>query len=347
MNFQESLKTDDQAYCKAILPQVSRTFALSIEALPEPLRRAIRTAYLLCRVVDTVEDEPDLGEAERLDLFERFRGLLRDDAADPSAFEAAWRRYPGASPDVELARHAGAALREFRALDPALRDASRPHVLEMADGMEATFRRWGGLDQLTALDDLDDLRRYCYFVAGTVGNLLTDTFVAVEGERLPADVVDGLRARAVDFGLGLQMTNIVKDVRADRARGWCYLPASICARHGLTPEQLTDPAHRDAAMGVVRDVADAATAHLGRALEYTLLLPRDAGDVRLFVLVPMALALATLTLVRRSPAVLDGGEVKVSRRTVAEVLAEAQRVVADDDGIRELCRRADALEIGA
>jgi len=178
-----------------------------------------------------------------------------------------------------------------------------------------------------------------------VGNLLTDTFVAVEGERLPADVRDGLRARAVDFGLGLQMTNIVKDVAADRDRGWCFLPAEICERHGLTPAELTDPAHREAAMGVVRDVADAATDHLGRALEYTLLLPRDARDVRLFVLVPMALAFATLTLVRRSPAVLDGSGIKVSRATVAQVLMEAQQVVADDDGIRDLCRRADALEI--
>jgi len=336
---------DDKAFCIEILPRVSRTFALSIEALSEPLRSAIRTAYLLCRVVDTVEDEPDLPADQRTQLFEAFRVLVRDDAADPAAFEQAFRDYPGDSPDLLLARHAGAPLREFRDLDPVLREASRPHVVEMADGMEEYFRRWGGLDQLTALRDLDDLRRYCYFVAGTVGNLLTDTFVTVEGERLPAAVRDGLRARAVDFGLGLQMTNIVKDVRADRARGWCYLPAATCERHGLTPADLTDPAHREPAMAVVRDVADAATAHLGRALEYTLLIPRDARDVRLFVLVPMALAFATLTLVRRSPAVLDGGGVKVTRQTVAQVLIEAQRVVADEDGIRELCRRADALEI--
>jgi len=47
---------DDRAFCQAALPRVSRTFALSIEGLPETLRDAVRAAYLLCRVVDTVED---------------------------------------------------------------------------------------------------------------------------------------------------------------------------------------------------------------------------------------------------------------------------------------------------
>src|SRR5512140_312162 len=56
---------EDTAFCIAILPRVSRTFALSIEALPEPLRAAVRTAYLLCRVVDSIEDEASLPAAQR------------------------------------------------------------------------------------------------------------------------------------------------------------------------------------------------------------------------------------------------------------------------------------------
>ena len=53
---------DDWQFCSDILPRVSRTFALSIAALPEALRDAIRVAYLLCRVVDTVEDDETLGQ---------------------------------------------------------------------------------------------------------------------------------------------------------------------------------------------------------------------------------------------------------------------------------------------
>ena len=99
-------------------------------------------------------------------------------------------------------------------------------------------------------------------------------------------------------------------------------------------------------MEVVRHVVAMARTNLDRAIEYTLLLPATARDVRLFVLVPLALALSSLTLVERSPEVLDRGRaVKVTRATVANTLAEAQRVVEDDEGIRELCARAARLEI--
>ena len=44
-----------------ILPHVSRTFALTIPQLPMPLRTAVTNAYLLCRIADTIEDEPARG----------------------------------------------------------------------------------------------------------------------------------------------------------------------------------------------------------------------------------------------------------------------------------------------
>jgi len=47
-----------------ILPYVSRTFALTIPQLPQPLRTAVTNAYLLCRIADTIEDEPALPPAE-------------------------------------------------------------------------------------------------------------------------------------------------------------------------------------------------------------------------------------------------------------------------------------------
>lgn len=335
---------EDQAFCIEILPAVSRTFALSIEALPEPLRRAIRTSYLLCRIVDTIEDEPDTPDDVRQRQFDTFAALLQDAAADPGPLEGLFASGDPDSPDLRLCRHAGAVFREYRDLPPELADAARPHILEMTRGMAEYAGRFRG-DELMVLRDMDDLERYCFFVAGTVGNLLTSSFVADQGDALPPDVRQALSDRAVAFGLGLQLTNIVKDVRADRARGWCFLPRSVCERHGIAPEDLLDPQHREAAMAVVREVADRATGHLDRAQEYTLLIPAAARDVRLFVLVPLVLALATLTLVRRSPEVLAEGTVKVSRGTLATAMSEAVRVVADDAGIRELCRRADALEI--
>ncbi len=328
---------NDEATCIELLPRVSRTFALSIEALPEPLRRTVRSAYLLCRIVDTIEDDPDLERDERERLFALFQRLMADDGADTDPLQWAYADRAPDSDDAELCRRSGAVFRSFRALPRPVRTAIRPHVFEMATGMAHFARRWRGSGELTVLSDLDDLHRYCYFVAGTVGILLTDTFVAIQGDALTPPVRRAIRQRAVRFGHGLQMTNILRDVRIDHTRGWCFLPATLCRQRGVEPEALLDPPHRPRAMGVIDDVAAVASEHLDHALEYTLRVPPGLADLRLFLIVPLALAHGTLSLVRADPQVLSPGGLRLSRETVAAVIAEAGRQVGDDDALRRLC----------
>ncbi len=77
----------DEAYQDQILPHVSRTFALTIPQLPEPLRVAVTNAYLLCRIADTIEDEPALPPEQTLAFLERFKAVVagREDAAPLAA----------------------------------------------------------------------------------------------------------------------------------------------------------------------------------------------------------------------------------------------------------------------
>src|SRR5690242_10799975 len=80
-------RTDPERFAREILPAVSRTFALSIRVLPGELGRAVLAAYLLCRIADTLEDEPSLpadAKAALLDQLER----CFDDAAAADAFPA-------------------------------------------------------------------------------------------------------------------------------------------------------------------------------------------------------------------------------------------------------------------
>ena len=88
----------DRRFCKRLLPRVSRTFALSIEALPDSLREAVRTAYLLCRVVDTVEDAPRLSLEERVRRFDVFDALLADDQGDADDELTGFSSAHGATP---------------------------------------------------------------------------------------------------------------------------------------------------------------------------------------------------------------------------------------------------------
>src|SRR5215472_17511271 len=66
----------DEAYQDHILPGVSRTFALTIPELPPALRTAVTNAYLLCRIADTIEDEPALSPAASLHFLQRFVAVL-------------------------------------------------------------------------------------------------------------------------------------------------------------------------------------------------------------------------------------------------------------------------------
>src|ERR1700730_17484109 len=66
----------DEDYQEHILPDVSRTFALTIPQLPAALRTSVTNAYLLCRIADTIEDEPALTPAASLHFLQRFVAVL-------------------------------------------------------------------------------------------------------------------------------------------------------------------------------------------------------------------------------------------------------------------------------
>ena len=336
----------DVAYCVQALPLVSRTFALSIELLPESLRDAVRVAYLLCRVVDTIEDDAAVSLPIREALFDAFDALMRDDQALTAAFAALGSTLDAVPAERELMARAGAVFRCFRALDPAQRDAVRPWVLEMSAGMRDYARRLHHEGTLR-MRDLADLERYCWYVAGTVGELLTALFhaVSVRTEPLPKAITD----RSASFGLGLQLVNILKDAATDAERGVCFLPADLAAQEGVDLDHLLDPSQRVRAMRLYDRVLDRAREHLRDANAYTLAWADADADVRMFCAVPLALAWCTLDLLRRGEDVLSPGRVpKVGRQTVADVVQTAASVVADGAALADwLARLAGESAVAA
>src|SRR6202158_492517 len=84
--------SSDEVYQDRILPHVSRTFALTTPQLPSSLRTAVTCAYLLCRIADTIEDEPALSPPETLAFLQRLSEVLvRRGTPAPLAREIAQR----------------------------------------------------------------------------------------------------------------------------------------------------------------------------------------------------------------------------------------------------------------
>jgi len=331
---------EDWACCERSLNEVSRTFAIPIAHLPDRLRTAVTCAYLLCRVVDTIEDHPGISLDRRARLFVAFLNVLNG-AGDPRALTD-WVP-PGAGFDAELrlVRHLPAVMRVFRAQRRETQERCASWITEMARGMELYARRPAGPDGMTCPFTISDLERYCYFVAGTVGRLLTELFIAEMGPALAPACACALRERAEPFGIGLQLVNILKDVTDDYRRGVCYVPRSVCAAHELSASRLLDPAVRERAQLVVAQLFDLARERLDEGLAYTLAIPTAQVQIRLFCLLPLCMAVRTLAVARGSDVIFDSQRpVKISRAELAKIVADCTAAAGNDAAIR---RHYDAL----
>jgi farnesyl-diphosphate farnesyltransferase len=324
------------SFCRELLPAVSRTFALNIPVLPRPLDTAVMVAYLLCRIADTLEDEVR-GPACPVLLAElaRLSALPQGWEADARRFtEEALRvlRTEAPGSEVRLVEGTPQVLEALAGHDGPVREHVAACVATMAAGMGKMGDKGRASGGGLGLASLEETLEYCYYVAGTVGEMLTRLFqwhspaVAARAERL--------EPRAVAFGNALQLTNILKDVREDLERGSCWLPRTLLAEHGLTPEELLAPARRDEAMKVHGRLVAVAHEELRKAFEYVLALPREERGLRLFCLWPLFLAVMTLRKLYANAAVLEPRAVKVSRRTVRWVMGSTKLLVARDSALR-------------
>lgn len=303
----------DRAFCRAMLPRVSRTFALCIRFLPPGVEYAVLVAYLLCRIADTIEDTIHLAPEEKRNLLAHFARCLEESGPDAGPIQDAFASLQ--SDDERLVVEADRVLREYRGLPAAQRDAIRPWVGEMCSGM-ASFVDAGGPGQLAALGSVEELDRYCYYVAGTVGHLLTALFWQHHGKGT-AERRARLEALATSFGLGLQLTNIIKDIADDRQRGRSYVPRQLTELVGINPEQIQDTGHRDESRAVMEVLIRKAERHLRDALDYCIALPRSQYRIRLFCLTSLYFAVRTLHRARHDPRLLDPAhKVKITRAEV-------------------------------
>ena len=207
-------------------------------------------------------------------------------------------------------------------------------VAEMALGMAEYSQMAPKTNgEIAALRDLADWDRYCYFVAGTVGNMLTDLFTSYY--ELPEDIVKDLSRFATSFGLGLQKVNVIKDVPDDRARGVCFLPISLMAKYNLNPSRLSDKLHENEIREFVAELTELTLVHLDDAIKYTALFPARYKGVRMFLTVPILLAVETLNLIKNNPIqTMTGPPVKISRKDVARLVATAARYSSSNEGLK-------------
>ena len=280
----------DLAYQKAILSSVSRTFALTIPLLPSIIEKVVGNTYLLCRIVDTIEDAAELNPHTKQKLSQLFLDAVLGKIpveffVDP-CLEAL--NHYGNQDELDLIAHTPTVLRILHTCSKDDRAAVSRCVSIMSEGMSY----FHGKQTQAGLQNLQEFEKYCYVVAGVVGELLTTIFSNHSAEF--ANRIQGHEELAIAFGQALQMTNILKDSPEDRARGVSWKPA------GMNQEQLLKIAYEK----------------LQDSLNYILLIPKEEYGMRRFCFLAFGLAVMTLSKIAKQKEFSDKAEVKLPRNTV-------------------------------
>ncbi len=221
--------------------------------------------------------------------------------------------------DLDLLHQALRVFNVFDSLPKNHQEQIIPSVSKMAKGM-AFFQSRFQFGKITPLENIQDLEEYCYFVAGVVGEMLCNMFF----QKLPhlsKTARNTMRQNAVSFGLGLQMTNISKDIIADRDRGWSYIPRSIIFEKGLTIDEFHSGTSMDKNLQILEGLLSKTNGHLHDALKFTLAIPKTEMTLRLFCIWPLWMAANTVAVLHNNPELLNSNaQVKISRSTVKRIL---------------------------
>ena len=306
----------DDEFQAVLLEGVSRTFALTIPQLPGKLYPAVANAYLLCRIVDTIEDEVSLNTKQKEHFCSAFIDIVKTgNNAESFAKELA----PLLSEQTIPAEHSLIKLTPrvieiTHTFDANQIDALASCVETMAKGMPI----FQAMDLHAGVKTMADMDDYCYYVAGCVGEMLAKLFCHYSDDINIHK--DELLKLSVSFGQGLQMTNILKDIWDDAKRDVCWLPQDIFTETGFELSNLTPSTNDEHFRLGLEHLVSIAHQHLENALKYTQLLPSNETGIRNFCLWAIGMAILTLKNIKNNLAFTDSDQVKITRKDVKKTV---------------------------
>ncbi len=306
------LPLSDAELQAVLLEGVSRTFALTIPQLPEELYTAVANAYLLCRIVDTIEDEVSLSVDQKKYFCDLFIDVAKSGTHSRQFTEElapllSEQTLPAEHTLIKLTPRVIAITHSF----------SRPQIDALAECVETMAHGmpiYQAMDLHGGLKTMADMDKYCYYVAGCVGEMLAKLFCHYSPE------IDQHRNEllklSVSFGQGLQMTNILKDIWDDAKRGVCWLPQDIFTETGFDLSTLTTETDDKNFQRGLEHLIGIAQGHLQNALTYTLLIPPHETGIRNFCLWALGMAVLTLRKIKENLGFHESSQVKITRNSV-------------------------------
>ena len=313
-----------------MLQEVSETYATTIPLLPEHLQDVVSNAYLLCRIADSIEDDRDLPLPDKEEYLRQFTEIVAGERP-PEAFASKLGATLGPSiPEVEriLVLNTERVIRITLSFNVRQRKALERCIRIMSEGM-LEFQPW---QSTRGLNDLPHLDRYCYFVAGVVGEMLAELFCAhsTEIDKRCAE----MHTWSVFYGKGLQMTNIIKDIWEDLREGICWLPRDMFLESGFDLTDLSwEKANPGFVDGLIKLIA-VAKQHLHKGLEFALTVPNSETHIRRHIVWTLGLSALALRRVYFSDSFSRGQDIKLSKTSVRITIAVLNSIVRSNIALK-------------
>ena len=316
-----------------ILRSVSRSFYLSIRILPRPLRDPVALAYLLARTTDTIADTAEVDVPSRLHHLAALSALLRDDASGTTA-EQLRNSFAPLQKDAAERRLIEAlpfCLSWLNSTAEPDRQDIRNVLATITEGQRFDLEHFGGATEVTALQTEAELDRYTYLVAGCVGEFWTTTCFRHlrHFANLPPEKMLSL---GIEYGKGLQLINVLRDVGPDLRAGRCYLPAEQLRSLGILPAEL--PAQSARVEPLLNNWRERAGAGIAAGVEYSCAI--QPWRVRLATVLPALIGARTLALLEQAGPTVFERKVKMDRREVRVILLRMIATLASPRAIRQL-----------
>jgi farnesyl-diphosphate farnesyltransferase len=303
----------------------SRSFASVIQELNPELLVPVCLFYLVLRGLDTIEDDMSLDNKDKEPLLRRFHEHM---ASDGWTFE-------GSGPnekDRELLVHFDDVVAELKKVKPAYRAIITDITVKMGNGM-ADYAL-NAEHNANGVATIKDYELYCHYVAGLVGEGLTRLFVTSElanprlGERM--DLSEAM-------GQFLQKTNIIRDVHEDWLDKRRFWPKQIWSKYVERWDDLFAPENRETALQCSSEMVLNALKHVEHCLFYMAGI-RDQSVFN-FVAIPQTMAIATLELVFRNPAIFDS-HIKITKGDACQLMIDSTQNLTVVCGVfRKYARR--------
>lgn len=316
-------RADEQFLLNDLLRDVSRSFYLTLRLLPAAVRNQIGLAYLLARATDTIADTGAVSVEKRLATLQELRTRILDGNPNGSKPFHVPELHSQQSTEGEriLLERIGDALKLLRQFEPGDRQLIQRVLDTITSGQELDLTRFGhaSAQKIAALQTTEELDDYTYRVAGCVGEFWTQICVRHLSPPPEAPEPDLIR-KGVQFGQGLQLVNILRDLPSDLRIGRCYLPQDRLNDLGLDPVDLLDPANEEKLRPLYHSLITKAEANLGDAWGYVLDLPRSWIRLRLACAWPVLIGVKTLNKLRIANVLYPDTRIKVSRQEVKQIV---------------------------